>query len=226
MDKVTFDSDGLMYCTITDTPQPAPGTVAKEGVPQSIPISINKVAGSDPLSKWSSAKEGFPAAFADDNYSGTVWMPEDDDKEPFIMIDLGPATRFDVVQLFKVDAMRVMFTGARRGFGMGPGAAAPALPVYKYKVDVSLDGEHFTTVLDKTGNTVPKDTIFEEFPPSDDVRFARLTITDWPKESPLGIIEVTFFGTPGGYLPAEVATPVFSKLPMDSPEYQQRVRIE
>ena len=222
MDKVTFDSDGLMYCTITDTPQPAPGTVAKEGVPASIPVSINKVAGSDPLSKWSSEKPGYPAAFADDNYSGTVWMPADDDKEPYIMIDLGPATRFDVVQLFKVDAVRIMFTGARRGRPT-PGAPAPALPVYKYKVDVSMDGEHFTTVLDKTKNTVSKDTIFDEFP-STECRFARLTITDWPKESPLGVIEVTFFGTPGGYLPAEVATPVFSKLPMDSPEYQQRVR--
>ena len=78
-------------------------------------------------------------------------------------------------------------------------------------------------MLDKTKNTVSKETIFDEFP-STECRFARLTITDWPKESPLGVIEVTFFGTPGGDLPAEVATPVFSKLPMDSPEYQQRVR--
>ena len=195
MDKVTFDENGLMYCTITDTPQPAPGTVAKEGVPASIPVTINKATPRyKSLSKFSSQKDGYPAAFAADNFSGTVWMPADDDKTPSITFDLGGATEFDVVQLFKVDAVRLMFTGTRRGRG-----AAATYPVFKYKLDVSIDGEHFTTVLDKTNNTVCKDTIFEEFNPIG-CRFVRLTITDWPKETPLGVIEATVFGVPDGYM--------------------------
>ena len=195
MDKVTFDENGLMYCTITDTPQPAPGTVAKEGVPASIPVTINKATPRyKSLSKFSSQKDGYPAAFAADNFSGTVWMPADDDKTPSITFDLGGATEFDVVQLFKVDAVRLMFTGTRRGRG-----AAATYPVFKYKLDVSIDGEHFTTVLDKTNNTVCKDTIFEEFNPIG-CRFVRLTITDWPKETPLGVIEATVFGIPDGYM--------------------------
>ena len=210
MDKVTFDYDGLMYCTVTDTPQHAPGTVAKEGVPASLPVSINKIPGSDALSKCSSEKPGYPIAFIDDNFSGTVWMPADDDKEPYVMIDLGPATVWDVVQLFKVDAVRIMFTGTRRGR-----CTAATYPVFKYKVDVSMDGEHFTTVVDKTQNTVSKDTIFEEFP-SIECRFARLTITDWPKDTPLGISELTFFGVPGGYLSSKTPVPALTGVNKDN----------
>ena len=44
----------------------------------------------------------------------------------------------------------------------------------------------------------------------------RLTVTDWPKEFPLGVIDFTVFGYPDGYDPAAVATPVFSNLPPDS----------
>ena len=46
-------------------------------------------------------------------------------------------------------------------------------------------------------------------------RFVRLTVTDWPKNSPLGIIDFTVFGYPDGYDPPAVATPVFSNLPLD-----------
>ena len=214
MDKVTFDSDGYMYCTITDTPQPAPGTVAKEGVPASIPVTINKATPRyKSLSKSSSAKEGYPAAFAADNFSGTVWMPADDDKEPYILFDLGGATEWDVIQLFKVDAVRLMFTGTRRGRGV-----AATYPVFKFKVETSMDAEKFTTVLDKTKNTVSKDTIFEEFP-STLCRFVKLTITDWPKETPLGVIEATIFGypVPNAYLPTDHKLPEFTGLPKDGP---------
>ena len=214
MDKITFDANGLMYCTVTDTPQPAPGTVARQGVPASIPVTINKMNAMNALSKFTSQQNGYPAAYAVDNYSDTVWMPETTDKEPSITIELSPATRFDVVQHFTVDAMRVMFTGARRGFGFGaPGGAAPALPVYKYKLEVSQDGEKYTTVLDRTHNTVSKDTIFEEFQ-AINCRFVRFTVTEWP-EGPLGITDFTVFGYPEGWDPPTVATPTFSNLPMD-----------
>ena len=54
-----------------------------------------------------------------------------------------------------------MFSGGgRRGFG-----APAALPVYKYKLEVSQDGEKFQTVLDKTKNAISKDTLYDEFKP-------------------------------------------------------------
>jgi len=216
MDRVEFDADGLMSCTVTDTPQPAPGTVAKKGVPASIPVTINKINAMNALSKFSSQQPGFPAAFAVDNYSGTVWMPEAGDAQPSITVELSPATRFDVVQHFTVNGMRVMFSGASRRFG-----APQVLPVYKYRLEVSQDGEKYVTVLDRTKNQVARDTVFEEFEPVN-CRFVRLTVTDWPKEFPLGVIDFTVFGYPDGYDPAAVATPVFSNLPPDNESGYQR----
>ena len=112
--------------------------------------------------------------------------------------------------------MRVMFSGGRRGFG-----AAQVLPVYKYRLEVSQDGEEYVTVLDKTGNTVSKDTIYEEFTPVN-CRFVRFTVTDWPKNNPLGIIDFTVFGYPDGYDAPAVATPVFSDLPLDGEATRNR----
>lgn len=209
MDKIEFDADGLMYCTVTDTPQPAPGTMANKLAPSSIPVTINKINAMNALSKFSSQQDGYPAAFAVDNYSGTVWMPASDDPQPSITVELSPATRFDVVQHFKVDAMRILFSGGRRAFG-----TAPVIPVFKYKLEVSSDGNSYVTVLDKTKNLSSKDTIYEDFDPIN-CRFVKLTITDWPKDKPLGVIDFTVFGYPDGYDAAAVATPVFSDLPLD-----------
>ena len=210
MDKVEFDADGLMYCTVTDTPQPAPGTTAKKDVPASIPVTINKITAMNALSKVSSQQNGFPGAFAVDNYSGTVWVPEPTDQTPSITVELSPATRFDVVQHFTVDGVRILFGGTgKRMFGF-----SRTMPVYKFKLEVSQDGENFVTVLDKTRNTETKDTFYDEFKPIN-CRFVRLTINDWPKENPLGIIDFTVFGYPDGWDAPAVATPVFSNLPLD-----------
>ena len=149
------------------------------------------------LSKFSSQQNGWPAAFAVDDYSGTVWMPEADDAQPSITVELSPATRFDVVQHFTVDAMRVMFSGgSRRGFG-GGGAT---LPVYKYKLDVSIDGQTWTNVVDQSANKVPRNTVFDDIVPTE-CRYVRLTMLDWPKSSPLSILDMTVFGRPTSYFP-------------------------
>ena len=216
MDKVTFDDDGLMSVKVTDTPQPAPLAKPAKDKPKTVPVTVNKVRAMNALSKISSEQFGFFGSYAVDNYSGTVWMPAEDDKEPSLMIELSPATRFDVVQLFTVDALRIMFGGiakpvpGQRGFGR----RSYGDQVYKYKLEVSMDGENFTTVLDKTDNAVSKNTIFDEFKPVE-CRFVKLTITGWPEGAPRGIIDFTVFGYPSKYLPAAVATPTFSDLPKD-----------
>ena len=211
MDRVRFDEDGLISVTVTDSPMPAPGQSGNKDVPASIPVTINKMQAMNALSKCSSQQEGFPAAYAVDDYSGTLWRPAADDPQPQLTIELSPATRFDVVQYFQVDGMRVLFgSGARRGFGMRGGS----LPVYKFRLEVSMDGEQYATVLDCTDNTVARDTFYQDFAPAR-ARFVRLTVTDWPKEQPLGVIDFTVFGRADGYDPPAVATPTFSKLPLD-----------
>ena len=102
-----------------------------------------------------------------------------------------------------------MFNGGRR-FGRPSATIASAQPspeIYQYRLEVSTDGNTYTTVLDQTKNAISRNTIFDEFAPVK-CRFVRLTITNWPKATPLGIIEFTVFGKSAGSLPAAVPIPV------------------
>jgi len=230
MDPVAFDKDGHMSVHVTDTPQWAPGVVAdpaKDGDSGSIPVSINKVRAMNAQAKFSSEQPGRYAAYAVDNSSGTWWEPSPDDVRPQLTLDLGPATRFDVVQLFTIDSVRLMFTGGR-GFGgrsgvtpagarasgtpaSTPAAAPPAVfvpepAIFQYLIEASVDGTNFTTVLDRSTNAIPRNTIFDEVDPTR-CRFVRLTMLNWPRTTPLGVIEFTVFGKPADSLPAAQPIP-------------------
>ncbi|MDH6312563.1 xylan 1,4-beta-xylosidase [Parabacteroides sp. PFB2-10] len=197
MDRVVFDNQGNMSVKITDVPQWAPGKIKDptKGNSGSTQVTTNKMRAMNTLSKVSSEQPGRDAAYAVDNYSGTWWEPDPNDPTPTLMIELSPATRFDVVQLYHVDGVRLMFTGGRRSV-VRPAANTPAPAqtfVFKYKIEVSMDGEKWTTVLDQSNNKISRNTIYEEIPPVK-CRFARLVMTDWPKESPLGVIDFALFG--------------------------------
>ncbi len=208
MDRIIFDKDGNMSVNITDVPQWAPGAIndPTKGNSGSIPITINKVRAMNALSKFSSEQPGRNAAYAVDNSSGTWWEPAPTDTMPALTIELSPATRFDVVQLFTIDAVRLMFNSGRRGFGFMSSSTQPPNDIYQYKIEVSMDGNNYTTALDQTNNTILRNTIFEEIPPVK-CRFVRLVITNWPRDNPLGIIEFTVFGKPAESLPAAVPIP-------------------
>lgn len=223
MDRLTFDKEGNMAATVTDTPQWAPvaGQNPVQGDSGSIPLTINKFRAMNALSRCSSEQPGRDAAYAVDNSSGTWWEPATTDAQPSLTIELSPATRFDVVQLFTIDSVRLMFNGGR-GFGFGgrrgrtptaesvpAPATTPQPPVtdaYQYKIEVSSDGQAYTTALDQTENAISRNTIFEEVPPVK-CRFVRLTMTNWPRATPLGIIEFTVFGKPADSLPAAEPNP-------------------
>jgi xylan 1,4-beta-xylosidase len=211
MDRITFDKKGNMSVKITDTPQWWPKTISNPTKVSSgsVPVTINKFRAMNALSKVSSEQPGHDAAYAVDNSSGTWWEPLPTDSLPTLTIELSPATRFDVVQLFTIDGVRLMFNGRRRGFGRPPAGTNPVEPspeIYQYKIEVSMDGKTYTTALDKTQISISRNTIFEEISPVK-CRFVRLTMTNWPKATPLGIIEFTIFGKPSGSLPAEQPIP-------------------
>lgn len=225
MDPIAFDKKGAMSVRVTDSPQWAPGAVtdpAKNGDSGSIPVTINKMRAMNALSKYSSQQPGRDAAYAIDNSSGTWWEPAPDDAQPALTVELSPATRFDRVQLFTIDSARILFTGGRGFGGMrrgGGSAASPALaagnaatnaapPVrsYQYKIETSLDGTNYSTVLDQSANQENRNTIFEEIAPVK-CRFVRLMMLNWPRTTPLGIIEFTVFGKPADSLPAAQPIP-------------------
>ena len=209
MDRIIFDKDGNMTVDVTETPQWAPGTISDptKGNGRSIPVTINKVRAMNSLSKFSSEQPGRFAAYAVDNSSGTMWEPAPTDTMPTLTIELSPATRFDVVQLFIIDGVRLMFNGVRRRFWQRTTTSETPDDIYQYKIETSLDGETYETALDQTKNNISRNTIFEEIPPVK-CRFVRLTITNYPKSTPLGIIEFTVFGKAAGALPAKVPIPV------------------
>ena len=107
------------------------------------------------------------------------------------------------MQIFKIDGSRILFGG---GTGRGFAGTAGAFPTYRYKIEVSLDGENYTTVLDRSGNNVPRNVLFDEIDPVE-CRYVRLTVLDWPKTSPLSILDFSVFGVPTRYLPSQVPVP-------------------
>ena len=215
MDPIDFDANGNPFTRgPSETPQWAPGLVVnpvRNGDSGSIAVSINKLRAMHSQSAFSSERPGHEAAYAIDDSNGTVWQPAESDAQPTLAIDLIAPTEFETNQLFEIDSSRLEFTagggfGGRgaRGAAGAPPATAPAPPAavapnavtaFRYKIEASMDGKQYTTVLDKTNNNVTRYTEFDEIPPTR-CRFVRLTMTDWPRRgtTPLGITEFTVFG--------------------------------
>lgn len=190
MDPVGFDADGNMFISgPSETPQWAPGTLAMPwdgNASGSIPLSEDKVYVA------SSEGPGRNAPYALDNNARTWWAPANEDAEPWLKIDLGGGEP----QEYRIDSARVMFTlpdgdveddyspnnnGARR--------------FRRYKIEVSRDGETFTTVIDKTENQKDNAVEFDEIVPVT-CRYVRFTLTGWPEDLPRGVLELTIFGRP------------------------------
>ena len=102
-----------------------------------------------------------------------------------------------------IDSSRVIFDAApqraaggeihveghdRRWFGPQP-AVAP----YRYRLEASLDGKEFWTVVDRTSNEHAATIEFDDFKPVR-CRFVRLTVTGIPPGAPLAVLEFTVFG--------------------------------
>lgn len=229
MDRIVFDDYGNMSVDVTETPQPAPlaGPGTRSG--KSLPISIGK-AGRSRLPGQAPATEqpGFYVSYGFDNYSGTIWKPDPSDKTPSVIIDLSTADGINVIDLFDVDGLRIIFGNnervrnfagpAAQGAAPAPGArpaarpAAPSfptgggmfmpaggLPVYKYKLEGSMDGKDFYMLVDRTDNTRIADCTFDDIAPRQ-CRYVKLTVTGWPEGINLGIIEATVFGRYSGYI--------------------------
>ncbi len=183
----------------------------EDGDSGSIAVTVGKVAMIDADSSFSSEQEGRYAAYVADNSSGTWWEPAADDKEPAIVMDLSGATEYDVTNIYTVDGVRFLFGGGRGGRRTLPAQNAPrpdlSKTFYKYRIETSLDGKNFKTVLDKTGKVKSQSVVYEDFTPSE-CRYVKITITDWPKDrGPLKIMECTVFGKATSYLPPKSEIP-------------------
>ena len=189
MDPVGFDKQGNMIISgPSETPQWAPGIRAepwKENDSGSIHLSEDKNY------TVSSEAPGRDAPYAVDNNSRTWWAPAEDDDEPWVIFDLGSASE----QQYIIDSARLLFTlPARLKDEDSPDR------IRRYKIEVSPDGETFETVVDKTRNDRDNAVEFDEIGPVQG-RYVKLTITGWPGDVPIGVIEFTVFGRPGPSFP-------------------------
>jgi hypothetical protein len=191
MDPVGFDEDGNLFVRgPSEAPQWVPGVKAQPWLgndSDSGPVSINKFTYAA-----SSERPGFRATYAFDNNVRTWWEPAADDREPWLLIDLGSANPTDPVQEFIVDSCRVLFSDAYLNLAedIAPGP-------YQYRVEVSSDGKAFSLALDQARNEVDNNVAFAEFPPAR-CRYVRLRITGGPRRVPIGILDFTVFGRPVG----------------------------
>ena len=209
MDRVTVDKDGNLVCNVTDTPQWAPGVVKdpSKGDSGSVIVSVGKTTMSvgqgfpGAAKVASSSKPGRGAEYALDDNTATWWEPADDDKTPSLTICLSPAVDRDRVQTFQIDGSRILFGGSGRGFSGSAGT-----PVYKYKIEASMDGKTYKTVLDMSDNDVARNVVFDEIDPVE-CRYVRLIMLDWPEGSPLSILDFSVFGRATGYSPSQVPVP-------------------
>jgi hypothetical protein len=121
MDPIGFDENGNLFVRgPSETPQWAPGVVddpSHQNDSGSIPLTINKLHVMNAKSTFSSQRTGHEAAYAIDNSNGTWWESAEDDKQPSLSLDLGPATEFDYVQQFMIDSCRIELITGGRGFG-------------------------------------------------------------------------------------------------------------
>jgi hypothetical protein len=171
-------------------PQWAPGVKAKpweDNASGSIPLSEDKNY------DVSSEAPGRNAPYAFDNNARTWWAPAKNDPEPWLKLDLSS----DSSQEYIVDSARILFTLPEGDlwddYRLGDKDGKPR--IRRYKIEVSLDGETFKTVVDKIKNDTDNSVEFDEIAPVK-CRYVKLTITGWPKELPCGVLEFTIFGRP------------------------------
>jgi len=184
MDPVGFDEHGNMFIKgPSETPEWAPGVKAKpweDNDSGSIPLSEDKNYA------VSSEAPGRNPPYAVDNNNRTWWAPVQGDTEPWLTLDLGAESK----QMYIVDSARILFTLPE---GLKREDAGPR--IRQYKIEVSSDGDIFTTVVDKTHNDRDNAVEFDEITPVR-CRHVKLTMTGWPKDLPCGVIEFTVFGRP------------------------------
>jgi len=189
MDPLGFDDQGNIFINgPSETPQWAPGIMAKpwEGNDSgSIPLSEDKSY------RVSSEAPGRNAPYAFDNNVRTWWAWAENDPEPWLILDLAAGTREDPQQEFLIDSARILFL-----LPSSLNQEGTPTRIRKYKIEVSSDGQTFTTVVDKSNNNKDNAVEFDEIGPVRS-RYVKLIITGWPKDLPGGVIEFTVFGRPG-----------------------------
>ncbi|RAP74336.1 hypothetical protein DL346_19825 [Paenibacillus montanisoli] len=117
-----------------------------------------------------------------DNYIRTWWEAADSRTAQWIRVDLG--------REYEVYSARTLF--ADRGLDYDAGIAPGPYP---YRIEGSIDGVEWFTLIDKSDNTIDQHIVYDTWGPKR-ARFARLFIIAAPRGMRIGVWEFTVFGRP------------------------------
>jgi len=179
MDPAGIDAHGNLFVHgASEFPQHAPGKVAAPELGNStglLPVSVNK---------WVRASSSFPGRtpdYAIDNYMRTWWQPTDEDRTPWLEIDL----RGD----FDVSALRILW----REIGLDYDAGHVPGPIGYRVLSRPHQKAPWTTLLDRTTSTEDWLIDYRTCAPTH-ASWVRLEITSWPKGITPAVLEFTAFG--------------------------------
>lgn len=160
----------------TDTPGTITLTATVESQPNN--LALNKTITTDGAESWN------PVINAVDGNESSRWCATDGNAGHWIQVDLGNAHNLSSSYI------KWEQTGK----------------VYKYKIEGSIDGNQWQTIVDRTGNTSPQQIMEDSFTASN-VRYVKLTVTGLESGAWASLYEFKLFdgssGT-GNITPASV----------------------
>ena len=138
----------------------------------------------------SSTLDGFPAANAVDEDIRSWWSAKTGDADEWLQVDLGGRKRIEAVQANFADQ-------DSQGKGI-------STDVYNYVIEVSSDGEHWRTVIDKSrgGRDAPHD--YQVLPRPVRARYVRIRNLHSPDGGKFSLYDLRVFGNGDGPRPAAV----------------------
>jgi len=186
LDPAGFDDQGNLFVWgASETPQFAPGFVAR---PQDgndaglLPLGINVPV------QASSEAPGRAASYANDHSMRTWWQPADDDRAPWIEVDLRTA--------FTVSALRLIWAEPNLDYDAGivPG------PIRYRVLAKPTPPAAWDILLDCSDNATDLLIDYRTFP-AREVCAYRLEIVGWPTGLGVGVVDSTLFGV--GHYPQQ-----------------------
>lgn len=199
-----FDQDGELFCNqrYGDWPQAVSGEKADPwAAPEWMLLSYHK--------NITASSQIKPASYAVDENIRTWWKAAEEDKTPWLQLDLGMCCTVNAVQVNFADDMGTVAelpAGAQLVGEPGRGRYIEERPfATRFLLEASADGENWNILEDKRNSDtdLPHDLIVR--PEGIEARYIRLTITDTAYHAATCISGLRVFGKGCGSVPAQVS---------------------
>ena len=201
-----FDEDGIMYCNneYGDYPHFAPSEPGLKGtftgwmlLSYGKPVSVSsfqegraeQAEGFDEWNRPETSKD-FKAGNLTDENCKSYWLAETNSDKEWVVIDLEDTC--------DVKALQINYYDHKAGlYGRLPGLC------HRFSIETSLDGEKWTTAVDRRNSDIDAPNAYIQLPRSVDARYVRYSNVKVPSES-LAISEIRIFGLGRGEEPEAV----------------------